>query len=88
MLNNKISIEIDGAKRIVLACCCLHNFLKSVYENDNDFDNQLVDGSNLLGLEACMEGDLDSFSGSNTRENFVRYFNEIDVLTFQDKMIV
>lgn len=54
IFERKMKMDLESCKRVILSCCILHNFLKTVYSNDHqDKDEE----SDLESQEAFAEGD-------------------------------
>lgn len=101
IFHTAINLKITNIDIVVLACCCLRNFLRRTcgvtYTNVEDLDMEDIEQGILLeGLRSNASNLLDLQIGQNRniseeakliRLNFEEYFNQEGKVNWQDKMI-
>lgn len=101
IFHTAINLKITNIDIVVLACCCLHNFLRRTcgvtYTNVEDLDMEDIEQGILLeGLRSNASNLLDLQIGQNRniseeakliRLNFEEYFNQEGKVNWQAKMI-
>lgn len=86
ILNNKIQLDLQSCKQVSLCCCILHNYLKTVYDCDEEEPEETMEELNLLSLEQSNAIGIDR-DGERIRRQFINFFKGQGSLPFQDQML-
>lgn len=87
VMNNKIQLDLEACKQVSLSCCILHNFIKTVYDLNEEIE-ELDENERLMGLIADNGTRTEENSnGERVRNQLINFFRNDGRLSFQEQMI-
>lgn len=90
ILHTEINLKVSKVTKVTLACCVLHNFLRSKSDGylgalqilDNDAVTPDLDSTRMIPLQRTHHRHSSQMA-QDVRDQFLRYFNEVHRLPWQ-----